>query len=54
MLAVGRRLGFAEEARFRDAREVRGRCYDSVVMGVLRDEWESSGRGPSRAASPTS
>lgn len=43
MLAVGRRLGFTEEARFRDAREVRGRRYDSVVMGVLRREWEARG-----------
>ena len=41
MLAVGRRLGFREEARFRDAREVRGRRYDSVVRGVLRREWEA-------------
>jgi len=42
MLAVGQRLGFTEEARFRDAREVRGTRYDSVVMGVLRREWQSS------------
>jgi RimJ/RimL family protein N-acetyltransferase len=41
MLAVGHRLGFTEEARFRDAREVRGERYDSVVMGVLRREWEA-------------
>ncbi|GAA1925838.1 GNAT family protein [Microbacterium aoyamense] len=42
MLAVGHRLGFSEEARFRDAREVRGERYDSVVMGVLRREWPTS------------
>ncbi|MFT3798504.1 GNAT family N-acetyltransferase [Microbacterium sp.] len=42
MLAVGRRLGFTEEARFRDAREVRGIRYDSVVMGILRHEWEAA------------
>lgn len=42
MLAVGQRLGFTEEARFRDAREVRGTRYDSVVMGVLRSEWDAS------------
>lgn len=54
MLAVGHRLGFVEEARFRDAREVRGRRYDSVVMGVLRDEWESSGQRPGQGASSTS
>lgn len=39
MLGVGHRLGFVEEARFRDAREVRGERFDSVVMGVLRREW---------------
>ncbi|WP_344059517.1 GNAT family protein [Microbacterium pumilum] len=39
MLGVGHRLGFVEEARFREAREVRGERYDSVVMGVLRREW---------------
>ncbi len=41
MLGVGHRLGFTEEARFRDAREVRGERHDSVVMGVLRREWEA-------------
>lgn len=45
MLAVGTRLGFHEEARFRDAREVRGERYDSVVMGVLRREWPGAARG---------
>ena len=32
-------LGSVEEARFRQARVVDGVRYDSVVMGVLRDEW---------------
>lgn len=41
MLGVGHRLEFSEEARFRDAREVRGERYDSVVKGVLRREWEA-------------
>jgi len=39
MLGVGHRLGFVEEARFREAREVRGERYDSVVMGMLRRDW---------------
>ncbi|BDV31892.1 GNAT family N-acetyltransferase [Microbacterium terricola] len=43
MLGVGHRLGFTEEARFRNAREVRGERYDSVVMGVLRAEWLAQG-----------
>lgn len=42
MLGVGHRLGFVEEARFREAREVRGVRYDSVVMGVLRRDWFAS------------
>lgn len=40
MLGVGRALGFVEEARFRQARVVEGVRYDSVVMGVLRQEWQ--------------
>ncbi|GAB3570574.1 GNAT family N-acetyltransferase [Spelaeicoccus albus] len=40
MVAVGRKLGFTEEARFRQARIVDGAFYDSVVMGVLRSEWQ--------------
>lgn len=39
MCRLGRRLGFSEEARFREARAVGGRRYDSVVYGVLRREW---------------
>ncbi|PUB24432.1 RimJ/RimL family protein N-acetyltransferase [Promicromonospora sp. AC04] len=47
MLGVGRALGFVEEARFRQARVVDGVRHDSVVMGVLRDEWrELPGRRP--------
>jgi len=41
MIGVGRKLGYTEEARFRDAREVRGERYDSIVMGILRREWEA-------------
>lgn len=52
MLGVGKALGFAEEARFRQARVVDGVRYDSVVMGVLRDEWRDPGRRqPFRASS---
>jgi RimJ/RimL family protein N-acetyltransferase len=39
MLAIGRKLGFVEEGRFRKARPWRGVDYDSVVYGVLREEW---------------
>lgn len=41
MMALGRKLNFVEEARFRQARIVRGEYFDSVVYGVLRSEWET-------------
>ena len=41
MLGVGRTLGFVEEGRFRRARRWSGGTHDSVVMGVLREEWEA-------------
>jgi RimJ/RimL family protein N-acetyltransferase len=51
MLGVGKALGFVEEARFRQARVVDGERYDSVVMGVLRDEWRApERRQPSRVS----
>lgn len=40
MLSVGKKLAFTEEARFRRARVVKGHHFDSVVMGVLREEWQ--------------
>jgi RimJ/RimL family protein N-acetyltransferase len=39
MIALGRRLGFTEEGRFRRARRWSGGVHDSVVLGVLREEW---------------
>lgn len=39
MSRVAERLGFTLEARFRRARVVRGEVYDSLVYGVLREEW---------------
>ena len=41
MIAVGRRLGFVEEGRFRRARRWAGGVHDAVVMGVLREEWSA-------------
>ncbi len=49
MLAVGRRLGFVEEARHRRARRWSGGVHDAVVMGTLREEWAARrGRWPFR------
>ncbi|UNX54904.1 GNAT family N-acetyltransferase [Georgenia sp. TF02-10] len=52
MLAVGRRLGFTEEARLRRARRWAGGVHDAVVMGVLREEWEGSAWGRSVRTGP--
>lgn len=45
MMRVGEKLGFTLEGRFRKARIVRGEYFDSVVMGVLREEWEEQRSG---------
>lgn len=39
MIAVARRLGFIEEARLRKARRWAGGIDDSLVFGILREEW---------------
>jgi putative hydrolase of HD superfamily len=39
MMALAEKLGYVEEARFRQARFVNGNYYDSVGYGVLREEW---------------
>lgn len=39
MMGVARKLGFREEGRFRKARIVNDTFYDSLVYGVLREEW---------------
>lgn len=62
MCAIGRRLGFVEEGRFRDARAWDGHVYDSIIYGVLRAEWRGEPTSPdqhvpaqraTRAGSPT-
>lgn len=39
MMRIGGKLGFVLEGRFRKARTARGAYFDSVVMGILREEW---------------
>jgi RimJ/RimL family protein N-acetyltransferase len=39
MIAVGRKLGFTQEAVFRQARRWSGGVHDAIVFGVLRSEW---------------
>jgi len=41
MIHLSRKLGFKEEARFRKARIVDGNYYDSIGMGLLREEWQN-------------
>lgn len=41
MIQVGLKLGMQEEARIRKARFYNGEYYDSVKLGVLREEWEA-------------
>ncbi|HEU4963949.1 MAG TPA: GNAT family protein [Bacilli bacterium] len=41
MIGLARKLGMIEEARIRKARIVDGEYYDSVKMGILREEWEA-------------
>lgn len=40
MVRLAHKLGFAEEARFRQARQVDGETYDALGFGILRSEWE--------------
>ncbi|HZU12385.1 MAG TPA: GNAT family protein [Chloroflexota bacterium] len=40
MIRLAEKLGFREEARFRQARLVDGRYYDALGYGILREEWE--------------
>ncbi len=39
MIALGKRLGFVEEARIRRSCFVTGKFYDRISMGILREEW---------------
>lgn len=41
MMRVGEKLNMQIEARIRKARYYNGEYYDSIKMGILREEWES-------------
>ncbi len=41
MIKVGEKLGMTMEARLRKVRFWNGTYYDSIRMGILREEWES-------------
>ncbi|ATP39519.1 GNAT family N-acetyltransferase [Solibacillus sp. R5-41] len=40
MIRVGEKLGMQMEARIRKVRYYEGHYYDSIRMGILREEWE--------------
>jgi RimJ/RimL family protein N-acetyltransferase len=42
MIKVGEKLGMKMEARLRKCRFYQGTYYDSIRMGMLREEWETS------------
>ena len=39
MIKLAEKLGFIEEARFRNARVVNGAYFDGLAFGILREEW---------------
>ncbi|MER1957954.1 MAG: GNAT family protein [Solibacillus sp.] len=41
MIRVGEKLGMQMEARLRKVRLYEGQYYDSIRMGMLREEWEA-------------
>ncbi|SFC88461.1 Protein N-acetyltransferase, RimJ/RimL family [Bacillus sp. OV322] len=42
MVKVGEKLGMTLEARLRKCRYYNGEYYDSIRMGLLREEWEEN------------
>ncbi|WP_040224880.1 GNAT family N-acetyltransferase [Bhargavaea cecembensis] len=44
MIRAGEKLGFKMEARLRKVRYWNGEYYDSIRMGMLREEWEELNR----------
>jgi len=46
VIAVGQKLGFVQEACIRKGCEVKGKFYDRIKMGILREEWEGQGQKP--------
>ncbi|MBH0173462.1 GNAT family N-acetyltransferase [Fictibacillus sp. 23RED33] len=42
MIKVGEKIGMKMEGRMRKCRYYNGEYYDSIRMGILREEWEST------------
>ncbi|MGE7602426.1 GNAT family N-acetyltransferase [Peribacillus sp. NPDC097675] len=45
MIKLGEKLGMTMEARLRKCRLYNGEFYDSIRMGILREEWEANSIG---------
>ncbi|WP_144699866.1 GNAT family N-acetyltransferase [Fictibacillus phosphorivorans] len=45
MIKVGEKIGMKMEGRMRKCRYYNGEYYDSIRMGILREEWKSSTLG---------
>ncbi|CAM1343099.1 GNAT family N-acetyltransferase [Tenacibaculum amylolyticum] len=41
MIQLAKKIGLREEARYRNARIVNGKYFDSVSYGILKKEWEN-------------
>lgn len=41
MIRLAKKLGMQEEARYRKARIVDGKYFDSISFGILREEWDN-------------
>lgn len=54
MIRCAEKLGMQMEARIRKARLYDGNYYDSIRMGVLREEWESNDRHIGKSVIETS
>src|SRR5690606_26614556 len=46
MIKVGEKLGMTMEGRMRKCRYYNGVYYDSIRMGLLREEWENTKNTP--------
>jgi RimJ/RimL family protein N-acetyltransferase len=44
-IAVYRRVGFREEGRLRQDRFLEGRYWDTLVMGIMKSEWQDTEKG---------
>lgn len=42
MIRLAKKLGMKEEARYRKARIVNGKYFDSVSYGILKKEWKNN------------